>query len=99
MAFRIITSRRAKKEIENAINYYALYSNLAPINFSAVLKDAFDTLRAYPFFAVRYKNVRTLKLKGFPYSLYFIVNDKNNTVSILSCFHNKQSPYKRPRFQ
>ena len=97
MAYKIITSRRASKEIENAINYYALYSNDAPIDFSAVLKDAFDTLRTYPFFAVKYKNVRTLKLKGFPYSLYFIVNDKNNTVSVLSCFHNKQNPYKRPR--
>lgn len=78
MAYRIITSRRASKEIENAINYYALYSNAAPINFSAVLKEAFDTLRAYPFFAVKYKKVRTLKLnensqvKEIPlFSLYY----------------------------
>ena len=76
MAYRIVTSRRASKEIEHAINYYALYSNVAPINFSAVLKEAFDTLTTYPFFAVKYKKVRTLKLKRFPYSLYFIANDK-----------------------
>ena len=76
MAYRIITSRRASKKIKNTINYYALYNNVAPINFSAVLKEAFDTLRTYPFFAVKYKNVRTLKLKRFPYSLYFTVNDK-----------------------
>ena len=71
MVYRIITSQRARKEIENAINYYALYSNVAPTNFSTVLKDAYDTLRTNPFFAVRFKNVRALKLKTFPYSLYF----------------------------
>ena len=98
MAYSIVLTKRARKEIKKAIDYYELYSNVAPINFSAVLKDAFDTLTTYPFFAVRYKNVRNLKLKRFPYSLYFIVNDKKGTVRILSCFHNKQNPYKRPRF-
>ena len=98
MAYSIVLTKRARKEIKKAIDYYELYSNVAPINFSAVLKDAFDTLTTYPFFAVRYKNVRTLKLKRFPYSLYFTVNKKNNTVSILSCFHNKQNPYRRSKF-
>jgi plasmid stabilization system protein ParE len=40
MAYKIIVSPRAQKEIENAIDYYALYSVDAPINFIAVLKDA-----------------------------------------------------------
>ena len=97
MVYRIITSTRARKEIENAINYYTQYSNAASIKFSAVLKDAYDILRVYPFFAVKYKNVRTLKLKSFPYSLYFTVDDKRSTVIVLSCFHNKQNPYRRPR--
>ncbi len=97
MAYRIVFTKRARKEIKNAIDYYVLYSNDAPINFSTELKDAYDVLTSYPFFAVRYKNVRTIKLKRFPYSLYFIVNHKKGTVRILSCFHNKQDPYKRPR--
>lgn len=98
MAYSIITSPRARKEIKNATEYYAFYSNNAPIDFIDALNKAYDILETNPFFAVKYKNVRTLKLKSFPYSLYFIVNDKNRTVSVLSCFHNKQNPYKRPRF-
>ena len=97
MAYNLIVSSRAQKEIANAVEYYALYSHDAPVKFITELNHTYDTLRTHPFFAVKYKNVRTLKLKGFPYSLYFIVNDKNNTVSVLSCFHNKQNPYKRPR--
>jgi toxin ParE1/3/4 len=73
MAYKIIVSPRAQKEIENAIDYYALYSVDAPINFIAVLQDAYTSLATNPFFRVRYKNVRALKLKRFLHSLYFTI--------------------------
>lgn len=99
MAYKIIVSPRAQKEIENAIEYYALYSIDAPKNFIAVLKEAYLILEINPFFRVRYKNVCALKLKNFPHSLYFTINKAKNTVQILSCFHNKRNPNKRPRVQ
>ncbi|MCU0376397.1 MAG: type II toxin-antitoxin system RelE/ParE family toxin [Chitinophagaceae bacterium] len=97
MAYKVIVSPRAQKEIENAIDYYALYSVDAPLNYIAVLKDAYGKLETNPFFSIRYKNVRALKLKKFPHSLYFIINEDNNTVRVLSCFHHKRNPNKRPR--
>ncbi|MBP9933051.1 MAG: type II toxin-antitoxin system RelE/ParE family toxin [Chitinophagaceae bacterium] len=97
MAYKIIVSPRAQKEIENAIDYYALYSADAPANFIASLKEAYGSLETNPFFRVRYKKVRALKIKRFPHSLYFIINDDKNTVRVLSCFHNKRNPNKRPR--
>ncbi len=97
MAYKIIVSPRVQKEIENAIDYYALYSVGAPVNFIASLKEAYSTLETNPFFRVRYKNVRALKIKRFPHSLYFIINEDKNIVRVLSCFHNKRNPNKRPR--
>lgn len=96
MAYKIIVSPRAQKEIENAIDYYALYSMDAPKNFIAVLKEAYASLETNPFFRVRYKNVRTLKIRRFPHSLYFTINEDKNTVRVLSCFHDKRNPNKRP---
>jgi toxin ParE1/3/4 len=55
MVYKIFVSPRAQKEIENAIDYYALYSTDAPVNFIAVLKEAYKTLEINPFFRVRYK--------------------------------------------
>jgi len=49
MAYKIIVSPKAQKEIENAIDYYALYSLDAPANFIAVLKETYDTLETNPF--------------------------------------------------
>lgn len=96
MVYKIIVSPRAQKEIENAIDYYALYSADAPVNFIAGLKEAYATLEINPFYRVRYKNVRALKLKRFPHSIYFVINENQNTISVLSCFHNKRNPKKRP---
>lgn len=96
MGYKIIVSPRAQKEIENAIDYYTLNSTNASINFIIILKDAYTTLERNPFFKVRYKNIRALKLKKFPHSLYFNINENQNTIKILSYFHNKQNPDKRP---
>ena len=98
MAYKIIVSPRAQREIENAIDYYILYSTDAPVHFITVLKGTYGILETNPFFRVHYKNIRALKLKRFPYSLYFIINENQNTVRVLSCFHNKRNPNKRPRY-
>jgi plasmid stabilization system protein ParE len=97
MAYKIIVSPRAQKEIENAIDYYALYSVDAPANFIVSLKETYITLESNPFYRVRYKNVRALKIKRFPHSLYFIINEENSIVKILSCFHDKRNPNNRPK--
>jgi toxin ParE1/3/4 len=96
MAYKIIISPRAQKEIENAIDYYALYSTNAPLNFIATLQKTYNILAENPFFRVHYENIRSLKMSKVPYSLYFVVNQTQNTVKILSCFHNKRNPNKRP---
>jgi toxin ParE1/3/4 len=98
MAYSITISPRAQKEIENAIDYYALYSSDAPLNFVTQLIVSYESLALNPFYEVRYKNIRSFKLSKFPYSLYFIVDEKQNIVKIISGFHNSLNPHKRPRY-
>jgi len=98
MAYSLIVSPRAQREITHAIDYYSLYSIDAPLNLISALGEAYGELETNPFFGVRYKNIRALKLKGFPYLLYFIINEKKGVISILSCFHNKINPHKRPGY-
>ncbi len=98
MVYKIVVSQRAQKEIENAAEYYSIDSVDAPVNFLKALANTYQVLAKKPFYRVRYKNIRALKIKKFPYSLYFVVNQTNNTIRVLSCFHNKRNPNKRPRF-
>lgn len=98
MEFKIRVSPRAIKEIEQAINYFALYDNVAPKKFYESLTKAFQFLESNPFFGIYYKNVRMLNLKTYPYSLFFTINEKLKIVRILSCFHQKIDPKKLPLF-
>jgi plasmid stabilization system protein ParE len=97
MAYKIIVSPRAQSEIEDAVDYYSIESIAAPKQFIAFLEYAYKSLEISPFFKIRYKNIRALKIKKFPYSLYFVVNEKTGSVRILSCFHHKMNPKKRPK--
>ena len=96
MAYKIIISPRTQKEIENAIDFYKLYSDSAPLNFIENLQEAYNSLALNPHYKVRYKNIRSIKLNKFPHSLFFSINEKNKLVKVLSCFHNKRNPKKRP---
>jgi plasmid stabilization system protein ParE len=96
MVYKIIVSPRAQNEIVKAIDFYALHSVDAPNNFILQLQKGYGILSLNPFFRVQYKSVRALKLKKFPYSLYYTVDEHQKSVSVLSCFHNKRNPKKRP---
>jgi plasmid stabilization system protein ParE len=97
MAYNIIVSPRAQREVENAVDYYALHSSTVPKSFLNLLKETYSSLQTNPFFKIRYKNIRSLKISKFPFSLYFTVDEMQNTVKIISCFHNKRNPNKRPK--
>jgi toxin ParE1/3/4 len=96
MIYKIIVSPRALKEIENAIEYYGLYSANAPSHFITSPKQCYSKLENNPLLRIRYKNVRAIGLKKFPFSLYFVLNDEQNIIRILSCFHDKRDPESRP---
>ena len=96
MVYKIIVSPRAQNEIIEAIDFYALHSIDAPHNFIIQLQKVYEILTRNPFFRVQYKSVRVLKLKKFPYSLFYTIDENQKSVRVLSCFHNKRNPKKRP---
>ncbi|MFT4094473.1 MAG: type II toxin-antitoxin system RelE/ParE family toxin [Niabella sp.] len=96
MAYSIFISKRALKEIEDAIDYYFQYSAKAPLDFTGELQTAYRILATQPPTRFFYKKVRGLKLKRFPYLLYFTVNEDAKIINILACFHNKRDPNLRP---
>jgi plasmid stabilization system protein ParE len=96
MVYRIVVSPRAQNEIVKAIDFYAIHSVDASSNFIMQLQKGYEILVINPFFRICYKDVRVLKLKKFPYTLYFAIDENKNCIRILSCFHNKRNPKKRP---
>jgi toxin ParE1/3/4 len=96
MVYKVTVSLRAQKEIEEAVEYYSLNSTIAPGHFIESLQTAYQLLATNPFYAIRYKNIRAIHLKRFPFSLYFILDENLFLVKVLSCFHVHRNPESRP---
>lgn len=97
MGYKLFISPTAQAEIENAIEYYAFHNADIPKKFIKSLASTYQSLKANPFHQKRYKEVRSLKIYKFPYSLYFTVNEEQNLIKILSCFHNSLNPERLPK--
>lgn len=96
MDYKIIVSPLAQDEIIRAIDFYAKDNAEAPNNFILQLEKVYGTLSKNPFFRVCYKEVRVITLRRFPYSLFYIIDENKNNIRVLSCFHNKRNPRRRP---
>lgn len=96
MVFKILVSPIATNNIDDAIKYYKVKSQTAAKSFRKKLFDAYKSLQTNPFFAVRYREVRAIPLKKLPYLVLFEIDEKENTVNILSVFCTHQNPEKYP---
>jgi len=94
--FSIRVSPRAQKEIIEAIAYYQERSPQAPKHFIQSIENCYKQLKLNPNYAVRYKNIRSIKFRKFPFSFFFVILEEEKVIEILSCFHNKRNPKRKP---
>lgn len=98
MAYKLFKSPQVDIDLENAYEYYFnLDSTEVLVNFDNAIEDCYQALELNPFYQVRYKNVRALPVKRFPYIILFTVDEANLRVDILSIFQTKQHPDKYPK--
>ena len=97
MAFKIIVSKKAQDEIENASDYYAEINTALAFKFYSALTETYKKLELNPNYQIRYKNYRAIPLKIFPFLLFFSCDEKSKTIKILSCFHTSKNSKKYPK--
>lgn len=96
MAYKIVISPEAEKEIDHTFEYYAEFSKSAGKSFKKQLLDSYKKLRLNPFYERRYLNVRVLPFPKYPYIILFRIDELKKTVYILSVFCTHQDPEKYP---
>ena len=93
MSAFVIISPRAQKQIEDIDSEIQSRSQERADEFLEVLNAKVEQLCQFPQSgAVHRGKVRRLLLLRFPYSLFYVFNDAQNTVSIISCFHDQSDP-------
>ncbi|KAA5538402.1 type II toxin-antitoxin system RelE/ParE family toxin [Paenimyroides baculatum] len=65
MVFKVIVSKRAQQEIENAIAYYSEINKSLAQKFYNSVEANYKKLETNPYFQNRYKEFRAIPLRNF----------------------------------
>lgn len=86
----------AEENIADATDYYAGISMKVLKSFNKQLDLSISRILINPYFQKRYKDVRALPLRKFPYIIFYEVNEEEKIIYILSVFCTHQNPEKHP---
>ncbi len=89
--YSVVISKPAQIEIQESLMWYDKKSNLAHQKLLTEIDNSIKGLTQNLFLhSVKYKNVRSVMLKRFPYSFYYII--KQAEIRIISFFHHRRKP-------
>ena len=90
MAFKVKVRASAKKDLFKAIEYYEEINQTLAKRFHSEFLELNTFLETNPHFAIKYKYIRTFKLRSFPYVVHFVINEKDQIVTIIAITFGKQ---------
>lgn len=95
MAYKIIVSPIAIKNIDDAVNYYSEeVSKKVALDFLNDYKKTYKDLQKNPFYPFHDSNYRYLPFKKFPFIAFFLVDEPSKTVFLNAVFNTHQNPDK-----
>jgi mRNA-degrading endonuclease RelE of RelBE toxin-antitoxin system len=97
MVYKIVILPQANKELVVAYKYYANISIQVLKAFDKELQYVYQCLERNPFYPIRYKTLRGIPFKKFPYLVFYHLDNQRNLVFVYSVFHTAQNPKKCPK--
>ena len=94
MGFEVVLDKRVHSEIEKGIEDLVSKNFNAAKKFYLQIQETYSTLAKNPYYQIRYKMIRCIPIKGFPYMFHFSLNEKSNCVQIHPLIHTSMNPEK-----
>ena len=85
---------KARLDIQEAANYYEKQSKGLGRRFVNQIAETSSILKLKPHFQIKYDNVRCLKVRSFPYTLHFTIDEADGIVIIHAIIHSASDPEK-----
>ena len=93
--FTIDIELEAFEDIQKAVDYYNQKQNGLGKHFLNTVDQHFDFLKKnYTSCAMRYDDIRCMKVKKFPYAIHYRIVKQQKVVSIKAVFCTFQNPDK-----
>ncbi len=93
MSYTLVNRPSVKVDIIEATDYYKhIHPELAK-QFLFRIREAKTYIAKSPLsFQIKYKQIRTLLLKQFPYHIHYLVDDNQHQIVILAIIHAYKNP-------
>ena len=93
MSYSVISLPHVKEDLVQAVHYYHGISPALSRQFLFRLREAKSYILLSPLgFQVRYKEVRTLLLKQFPFHIHYVIDDPKKQIVIIAVIHAYKNP-------
>jgi plasmid stabilization system protein ParE len=93
VSYIFINKPAVKADIVNAVDYYKNISPKLARQFLFRIREAKIYIKRAPLaFEVKYKNVRTLMLKQFPFHVHYVIDDSRMEIIIIAIVHAYRHP-------
>ena len=93
MTYTLVHKIQVTHDIQQIVNYYKEISPKLATDFLYRLREANKHIILNPLgFQLKYKNVRTLMLKQFPYQIHYLIDDTLKQIIILAIIHAYKNP-------
>ena len=91
--FKIKIDSQALNDIQEIKQWYNLQKPSLGIRFRNTTIKQINTLDKVPFsYAIRYKEIRCMLIRSFPYMVHFYINHRANTVEVLAVISTDRNP-------
>jgi len=93
VSYNLVNRPAVSVDIISSVDYYKHISPKLAKQFLFRIREAKTVLQRSPLlFQIKYKDVRTLHLKQFPYHIHYIINEEQKQVVILAIIHAYRNP-------
>jgi len=92
MSYLVKLEPECQRDIEKAIVWYNESQQGLGSKFLDSMISSINILEKYPFFQVRYKNVRCLRVNKFPFMIHFTVDKVSKIIIVRAILHTSQNP-------
>ncbi len=94
MKFEVRVDERAIEDTIKAMTYYEEQKVGLGDSFAEVVERNLEHLTNSAHFQIKYKTIRTLPLKPFPFMIHFTLDETTNVVKIHAIIHTSLDPKK-----
>jgi toxin ParE1/3/4 len=93
MNYSLAFSQETRQEIiESIVRYNQEKENLG-FEFYAELNEKLSLIAKSPLhYSIRFKTIRTIQMRKFPYLIYFKIDERKSSLIILGVLHTSRNP-------